>query len=121
MYEVWFFFPQVASLRLYTTAVYQHMNEPLRDDNRYQKGKACPLPVLTHYAVQGIKKLRALHVDSYHDNQVNLSSEQIAGTLQVENKASEVSSCQLLKKRVQTQGWTMEGREKSLMTHSDPL
>ena len=60
---------QVAALRLYTTAAYSFMNGPLRDDDRYQRKEACPLPVATYFAVQGIKKLRRMHVDS--DKQVN--------------------------------------------------
>ena len=59
---------QVAALRLYTTAAYSSMNGPLRDDDRYQRGQACPLPVATQFAVQGIKKLRGMHVNS--DKQV---------------------------------------------------
>jgi hypothetical protein len=39
-------------LRLYTTAVYKHMNAPLRDDTRYHRGAACPLPVATYFANQ---------------------------------------------------------------------
>lgn len=55
---------QVAALRLYTTDAYRFMNGPLRDDDRYRRGEACPLPVTTHFAVQGIKKLRVHHVSS---------------------------------------------------------
>ena len=55
---------QVVALRLYTTLVYMYMNSPLRDDVRYQQGRACPLPVTTFHAERGIKKLRALHVDA---------------------------------------------------------
>jgi hypothetical protein len=55
---------EVVAMRLYTTMAYKFMNNPLRDDNRYDTGRACPLPVATHFAAEGAKKLRALHVDS---------------------------------------------------------
>ena len=64
---------QVAALRLYTTAAYSSMNGPLRDDDRYQRGRACPLPVATHFAAQGIRKLRGMHVNS--DKQVGTPRE----------------------------------------------
>jgi hypothetical protein len=50
---------QVQSLRIYTTFAYKYMNNPLRDEERYQNGEAVPLPVVTHFAVEAIKKLRA--------------------------------------------------------------
>ncbi len=53
---------EVAGLRFYSTHLYRFMNIPLRDDERYLQDKACPLPVTTYFAVQGIKKLRALKV-----------------------------------------------------------
>ena len=55
---------EVVALRLYTTFAYKYMNNPLRDDTRYKKGTPCPLPVSTYFAVQGIKKLRALRAES---------------------------------------------------------
>ena len=55
---------EVLALRLYTTAAYKHMNNPLRDDARYRAGVMCPLPVTTYHAVEGIKKLRALNAGS---------------------------------------------------------
>jgi hypothetical protein len=51
--------PEVVALRLYTTAAFRFMNGPLRDDMRHEDGRACPLPVTTCFAVEGIKKLRA--------------------------------------------------------------
>ena len=54
---------EVGALRTYSTHLYRFMNNPLRDDERYLEGRACPLPVTTHFAVQGIKKLRALHAE----------------------------------------------------------
>ena len=55
--------PEVAALRIYTTHIYKYMNGPLRDDERYCRGEACPLPVTTHFAVQAIRKLRGLKAD----------------------------------------------------------
>ena len=55
---------EVVAMRLYTTAAYKHMNQPLRDVERYNTGKPCPLPVTTYFAVAGIRKLRALDVSS---------------------------------------------------------
>ncbi len=54
---------EVAALRIYTTHLYRFMNNPLRDDARYMQDRAVPLPVTTHFAVQGIKKLRALKAE----------------------------------------------------------
>jgi len=53
----------VVALRLYTTAAYKWMNDPLRDDERFKQGKACPLPVTTWYAQDGIKRLRKIRAD----------------------------------------------------------
>ena len=58
---------QLAALRLYTTKVYQHMNDPLRDSARYCQGNPCPLAATTWFASEGIKKLRALSVDLQND------------------------------------------------------
>ncbi len=55
---------EVVALRFYTTFAYCYMNAPLRDDERFSKGDPCPLPVTTYFAVEGIKKLRALKVDT---------------------------------------------------------
>ena len=55
--------PEVAALRIYSTHIYKYMNGALRDDERYSRGEACPLPVTTHFAVQGIRKLRGLKAD----------------------------------------------------------
>jgi hypothetical protein len=54
----------VVALRFYTTFAYYYMNAPLRDDERFAKGDPCPLPVTTYFAMEGIKKLRALKVDT---------------------------------------------------------
>ena len=58
---------QVAALRLYTTIVYQLMNDPLRDNARYSQGNPCPLAATTFFASAGIKKLRALSVNLQND------------------------------------------------------
>ncbi len=50
------------ALRFYTTFAYRYMNDPLRNDARCADGQSCPLPVATYFAVEGIRKLRALHV-----------------------------------------------------------
>ena len=55
---------EVVAMRLYTTAAFAFMNKPLRDDERYWRSDECPLPVATHFAKSGIKKLRSLHVGS---------------------------------------------------------
>lgn len=52
---------EVVALRFYTTLAYKFMNTPLRHDERRQNGRACPLPVTTAYAEEGIKKLRKLN------------------------------------------------------------
>jgi hypothetical protein len=55
---------EVFSLRLYTTLAYLHMNNPLRDDKRYARGEPVPLPAVSHWAANAIKKLRAVHAES---------------------------------------------------------
>uniref|UniRef100_A0A6U4NU57 Tyrosine-protein kinase ephrin type A/B receptor-like domain-containing protein n=1 Tax=Hemiselmis andersenii TaxID=464988 RepID=A0A6U4NU57_HEMAN len=52
---------EVVALRLYTTVAYKFMNWPLRDEDRKARLEPCPLPVTTHFAEIGIKKLRALN------------------------------------------------------------
>ena len=55
---------EVVALRLYTTCAYILMNNPLRDDDRHNRRIPCPLPVTTHFAAIGIKKLRKLNVSA---------------------------------------------------------
>ena len=55
---------ELVATRLYTTLAYKFMNDPLRDDDRYRRNEPCLLPVTTFFAWNGIKKLRALHVES---------------------------------------------------------
>ena len=52
---------EIVATRLYTTMAFEYMNNPLRDEKRYEKGEQCPLAVTTYFAWNGIKKLRALH------------------------------------------------------------
>lgn len=51
---------ELAALRLYTTSIFRLINQPLRDDKRFEQQQACPLPVTTFFAKEGCKKLRAL-------------------------------------------------------------
>jgi len=57
----------VFSLRTYSTLVYKYMNAPLRDDNRYDKREKVPLPSLTYYADEGIRKSRAVRARASGD------------------------------------------------------
>ena len=50
----------VIALRLYTTAAYQCINNPLRDRNRVKRKEAHPLPTTVLLISEGIKKLRAV-------------------------------------------------------------
>ena len=54
---------EVVAIRLYTFVGYIFMNMPLRDDERYARGEPCPLPVTTHFAESGLRKLRGLHIN----------------------------------------------------------
>jgi len=49
---------EVAALRIYTTAAYTHINEPLRDQERFARHNPHPLPALSTLIVRGLKKLR---------------------------------------------------------------
>lgn len=51
---------QVLAMRLYTTAVYKSINDPLRDRQRHQKNEPHPMPVLVHQLDKAIRKLRAV-------------------------------------------------------------
>ena len=51
----------VVALRLYTTHAFKHINDPLRDKQRFADGRACPLPVITYLADEAIRKLRAVN------------------------------------------------------------
>ena len=56
---------EVVSIRLYSTSAYKFMNDPLRDDARYEAQKPCPLAVASYWAQSGIKKLRSI---VFHSN-----------------------------------------------------
>jgi hypothetical protein len=59
---------ELVAIRLYTTIAYLFMNIPLRNEQRQTRGEQCPLAVTTYFAWNGIKKLRALHVESGETN-----------------------------------------------------
>ena len=50
----------VIALRLYTTAAYRYINNPLRDRNRVKRKEKHPLPTVVILISEGIKKLRAV-------------------------------------------------------------
>ena len=52
--------PEALSLRVYTTHVYEDMNKALRDDARYARGEAVPLPAMTLWSANAIRKIRGL-------------------------------------------------------------
>ncbi len=51
---------EVFSLRIYTTSVFQDMNCPLRDDERYEAHLPVPLPTVSILADKAIRKLRVV-------------------------------------------------------------
>jgi hypothetical protein len=51
---------QVAALRIYTTAAFHSINEPLRDMKRKARGEAHPLPLTTSLLEKAVGKLRAV-------------------------------------------------------------
>ncbi len=48
----------VLSLRVYTSIAFRYMNNPLRDDDRHARRDPVPLPALTQFANDAIRKLR---------------------------------------------------------------
>jgi hypothetical protein len=52
---------EVLAMRIYSSHIFPFMNNPLRDDKRYDRREACPLPLTTLYAADGIRKLRAIY------------------------------------------------------------
>ena len=73
---------EVVAMRLYTTIAYLFMNGPLRDDTRYQQQQPCLLPVTTHFASEGVRKLRALFAPKVSSSEVNLETAEIALVVQ---------------------------------------
>jgi hypothetical protein len=51
---------EVYSLRIYTMSAYKTINNPLRDDLRYDRHKPVPMPVVSYLADSAIRKLRAV-------------------------------------------------------------
>jgi len=52
--------PEVAALRLYSTAAFQSMNGPLRDLERHKAGRAHPLTATVSFLQDAVKKLRSI-------------------------------------------------------------
>jgi len=55
---------EVAGLRLYSTATYEFINNPLRDQERRMKGESHPLPITVAFISSGLQKLRAVAAQS---------------------------------------------------------
>jgi len=53
----------IVALRLYTTAAYREINNPLRDLNRFDTRTPHPLPVTVWYITDAIKRLRRVATD----------------------------------------------------------
>jgi len=53
----------VVALRLYSTAAFKSLNDPLRDTGRRERSEAHPLPVTMTYIDEAVKRLRTLNVD----------------------------------------------------------
>ncbi len=51
---------EVVALRLYTTSAFSSINNPLRDQNRIDKGEPHPLPATVWLIASAIKKLRSI-------------------------------------------------------------
>jgi hypothetical protein len=51
---------ELAGLRLYSTAAYEFLNNPLRDQDRRMKGEPHPLPITVAFIREGLRKLRAV-------------------------------------------------------------
>ncbi|EOD25033.1 hypothetical protein EMIHUDRAFT_237988 [Emiliania huxleyi CCMP1516] len=59
----------VAALRLYTTAAFAHINDPLRDMERRKAGKPHPLPMIVTLVEEACKKLGAAEAMQADANQ----------------------------------------------------
>jgi hypothetical protein len=53
---------EVAAIRLYSTAAFRSINNPLRDQERCGRGEAHPLPVTVTLIRDGLKKLRVVEL-----------------------------------------------------------
>ena len=54
---------QVVALRLYTTAAFSAINDPMRDQDRYERGEPHPLPMTVANLGEALRKLRAVEAD----------------------------------------------------------
>jgi hypothetical protein len=63
---------EVYSLRIYTTSAYKNMNNPLRDDGRYDRRKTVPMPVASYLADSAIRKLRTLRAKTGSASEKNV-------------------------------------------------
>ena len=72
----------VLALRLYTTEAFRIINNPLRDQERYRKGKPHPLPATVVFLREGIKRLRACAGEFENDDE----SESVLATAAQEMK-----------------------------------
>jgi hypothetical protein len=60
---------EVAGIRLYSTAAFEMLNNPLRDPERRTTGKAHPLPITIAFIKSALGKLRAVAASSAQANQ----------------------------------------------------
>lgn len=58
--------PEVAGLRIYTTAAYEEINNPLRDLGRYERNEAHNLPITVMFMSKALGKLRAVGADAHN-------------------------------------------------------
>lgn len=53
---------EVAAIRLYSTAAFRSINNPLRDQERSERGEAHPLPATVTLIRDGLKKMRVVEL-----------------------------------------------------------
>lgn len=56
--------PHVAALRIYSTAAFVSINNPLRDLHRKERGEAHPLPLTVKLIAEAVLKLRAVDAET---------------------------------------------------------
>ena len=61
--------PEVVGIRYYSTAAYEFINNPLRDQDRHRMGEPHPLPITVTFIREGLRKLRAVAAHSERANQ----------------------------------------------------
>ena len=54
---------------MYSTAAFEFINDPLRDQERRMKGEPHPLPITVAFIREGLRKLRAVAAHSAQANQ----------------------------------------------------